>query len=222
MSARCSFSCRAWILKYNRQWVQMKVEGSKALHQVIVTFTTLLTLQLPNQLPSAFLSSLYSLSYTTCSSSLKHTIGNKLHLVFLIAWSDRSESQKAARHMKASSIHSGIIHQGTNILFRDYIILTAIISALMTLDVNGVDVLLWFHASFCWALLYMYWTDFTELWLDSVASFYIFFSVKSLSHLLKHKCDVFIFVFTKSNVNVQMSEVSELVFLCRTLIFTCS
>lgn len=49
--------------------------------------------------------------------------------------------------MKASPIHSGFIHQETYISFTDYITLTDIISALTTLDVNGVDALLWLHAS---------------------------------------------------------------------------
>lgn len=44
------------------------------------------------------------------------------------------------RFLKASPIHTGIIHQGTYILLRDYIVLRAIILALMTLEVNVVDI----------------------------------------------------------------------------------
>lgn len=50
--------------------------------------------------------------------------------------------------MKASPFHRGIILQGTYILFRDYISLIAIIIALMTVEVHGVDVLKRLHVSF--------------------------------------------------------------------------
>ncbi len=101
MSARCSLSWgpASWnIISSESRWMQRQ---SVALHPVIVTST-----KLPNQPPPAFLLSLFTFTYylPDNSSSLRRTIGNKLHLaLYRPIWS--------LRVTKANTLYESLSHR---------------------------------------------------------------------------------------------------------------